>query len=357
MTHIPTDTRRDIRDLRTEDLVAVLHQLGHPAYRARQIEDWLWRKGVHHFEEMTNLPKDLRAQLYEIFTLRPAQLDVLQKSADGTIKLRLRLHDGHLIESVIIPVFEDHRYTVCVSTQAGCSLSCTFCATGKLPMKRNLTAGEIIDQVKLANQICQAEYDHPLTNIVYMGMGEPFLNYRQVMRSLRWLTDQRGFSFAPRRITVSTVGLPKMIRRFADEPYRAKLAVSLHAPDDAKRSKIMPINQHNNIRSLLEALDYYYRRTRKEVSFEYIAFSGFNLGEEDAKRLIKICRRFPSKVNIIEYNPIDGAPFQRASESELQQFAIYLLQHGVRVTVRKSRGRDIDAACGQLANKDQTLTA
>ena len=300
---------------------------------------------------MTNLSKTLRERLSEEFSFPVMEVDQVQRSSDGTIKSRFRLHDGHLIEAVLIPVPADDRYTVCVSSQVGCSLSCTFCATGRMKRARNLTAAEIFDQVWLVNEQCQETYGRGLTNIVYMGMGEPLLAYQPVMESIERITSEKGLGWSARRITVSTAGIAKAIRRLADDASKVNLALSLHAADDEKRNEIMPINESNNLAVLMDALDYYYRTTRNRISYEYIAFQDFNDSIEDAKKLAKLCKRFPVRINIIEYNPIDNAPFRKATEHRIDDFAAYLRNQGIMVTVRRSRGKDIDAACGQLANK------
>ena len=279
-------------------------------------------------------------------------IDKIQHSLDGTIKTRFKLHDGHLIESVLIPVPEDKRFTVCVSSQVGCSLSCTFCATGKMKRLRNLDAGEIFDQVVMVNRQALEHFGHPLTNIVYMGMGEPLLAYRPVMESIDRITAENGLNMSPRRITVSTAGIGKMIKKLADDASKVNLALSLHAADDDKRNEIMPINEQNNLSVLMEALSYYYQQTRNRISYEYIAFNQFNDSIEDARKLAKLCKSFPVRVNIIEYNPIEAAPFEKAEEDRIDQFARYLTNQNIMVTVRRSRGKDIDAACGQLANKE-----
>ncbi len=341
----------DIRQLRREELEALVEALGLPRFRARQIYSWLWTKGARSFEAMTDLPKGLRQTLSRQFALRPIEVDHVQHSRDGTIKTRFRLHDGHLVESVLIPVPEDKRFTACLSSQVGCSLSCKFCATGRMKRVRNLEAGEIFDQFWLVNQQALAHYGHALTNVVYMGMGEPLLAYKQVWRSIELISDPRGLNFSPRRITLSTAGIAKMIRKLADDGARFNLALSLHAADDEKRSRIMPINEQNNLAALMEALEYFWRRTRNRISYEYIAFAGFNDQLADADKLARLCRRFPVRVNIIEYNPIEGAAFAKSPEEQIDAFARRLRSHGVMVTVRRSRGRDIDAACGQLANK------
>ncbi len=343
--------RPDIRCIEERELETRVSAWGQPAFRARQIRQWLWQKGVRSFEEMSNLPKALRSRLAEEFALHPIQLDTLQQSRDGTLKARFRLHDGALIESVLIPVVEDGRVTVCVSSQVGCSLSCSFCATGKLKRVRNLEAAEIFDQVVWAREEAPRRYGLPLTNIVYMGMGEPLLTYRNVLQSIERITHPEGLGMSPRRITVSTAGIAKMIRRLADDGVKFNLALSLHAADDAKRNRIMPINEQNNLSALMDALEYFYRKTRNRISYEYIAFEGFNDTLEDARKLAALCKRFPVRINIIEYNPVEGVPFRKSAEERIDAFARYLRNQGVMVTVRRSRGKDIDAACGQLANK------
>lgn len=342
----------DIRKLDKVALEEFLLSIGEKKFRAKQIYQWLWQKGAQSFSAMTNLSKPLRTKLEDHFVLRPIEQDKIQHSQDGTIKTRFRLHDGHLIESVLIPVPKDNRYTVCVSSQVGCSLTCTFCATGRMKRIRNLDAAEIFDQVVQVNQQCLDTYDHPLTNIVYMGMGEPLLAYKNVLESIEYITSPEGLGMSPRRITVSTAGIAKMIKKLADDAVRVNLALSLHAADDLKRNEIMPINEQNNLAALMEAMTYYFEKTKNRISYEYIAFQNFNDSISDAKQLLKLCRSFPVRVNIIEYNPIDGADFEKSSVDRIDAFAQYLTKKGVTVTVRRSRGKDIDAACGQLANKD-----
>lgn len=341
----------DIRQQSLLDIEAFFAAQGEPRFRAKQVYEWLWKKGAFSFEEMTNLSKNLRQTLEEHFIIRPIAIDKVQHSTDGTIKTRFRLHDGHLIESVLIPVPDDNRYTVCVSCQVGCSLTCTFCATGRMKRLRNLDPAEIYDQVLLVNRQSLETYGHPLTNIVFMGMGEPLLAYSNVMQGIERITSPEGLGMSAKRITVSTAGIAKMIKKLADDNAQIKLALSLHAADDAKRNEIMPINEQNNLAALVEALRYFYNKTKNPISYEYIAFQGFNDSLADAANLLRLCKHFPVKINIIEYNPIDGAPFHKASEHRIDDFARYLRSHGVMVTVRRSRGRDIDAACGQLANK------
>lgn len=345
--------QQDIRLLEMEDLLAYFKAKGAPKFRAKQVFEWLWKKGAHSFAEMTNLSKKLREQLEEDFCIRPISLDMEQRSNDGTIKNRFRLHDGHLIESVLIPVPSQNRFTVCISSQVGCSLSCSFCATGKMKRLRNLDAPEIYDQVLLVNRQCEETYGHPITNVVYMGMGEPLLAYRPVLKSIELLTAPWALDMAPRRLTISTAGIAKMIKRLADDGIRSNLALSLHAADDSKRNEIMPINEQNNLETLIEALQYFYEQTKdSKLTFEYIAFKDFNDSIEDAQKLLALCQQLPKvKVNIIEYNPVEGVTLTKAAAEKIDRFSEYLNRRGVPCTVRRSRGKDIDAACGQLANK------
>jgi 23S rRNA (adenine2503-C2)-methyltransferase len=345
--------QQDIRLLEKADILEYFQSIGESKFRAKQVWEWLWKKAAHSFEEMTNLSKKLRTRLEEDFVIRPITEDLVQKSNDGTIKTRFKLHDGHLIESVLIPVPSQDRYTVCISSQVGCSLTCSFCATGKMKRLRNLEAAEIYDQVVAVNKQCEETYGHPLTNIVYMGMGEPLLAYRPVMKSVQLITSEEGLHMSPRRITISTAGIAKMIRKLADDGIRTNLALSLHAADDAKRDEIMPINEQNNLEILVDALNYFYKNTKdSKLTFEYIAFKDFNDSIEDAKNLLKLAKQLPKvKVNIIEYNPVEGVELTKADEAKIDAFADYLNRNGVQCTVRRSRGKDIDAACGQLANK------
>ena len=344
--------KTDVRKITQPELEDLFKGMGEPTFRAKQVYEWLWKKGAHSFEEMTNLSKSLRSKLEEGFSINPIQEDKVQFSSDGTIKTRYKLHDDHLIESVLIPVPVDNRFTVCVSSQVGCSLTCSFCATGKMKRVRNLDASEIFDQVWMVNEQSRQHFGHDLTNIVYMGMGEPLLAYKNLMESINLITSEKGLNMSAKRITISTAGIAKMIKKLADDNSKVNLALSLHAADDEKRNRIMPINEQNNLSILMDALEYYYRQTKNRISYEYITFQGFNDQIEDAKKLVKLCKRFPVRVNIIEYNPIEGVSFVKSSEDQIDQFAKYLRDHEVMVTVRRSRGKDIDAACGQLANKD-----
>jgi len=343
----------DIRQLTEKELQDVMETLGQPAFRAKQVQQWLWQKGVASFPEMTNLSAQLREQLANAFQFHSIDLDAMQHSVDGTIKSRWKLFDGKKIESVLIPVAEDNRYTVCVSSQVGCSLKCAFCATGKLGYSRNLDPHEIFEQFHLVNKQCESTYFHPLTNIVFMGMGEPLLNYKNVLRAIEKITSPKGYGWSPKRITVSTVGIAKMIHKLAEDDVKFNLALSLHAADDEKRNKIMPINESNNLNELMNALEAFYLKTKGKISFEYIAFNGFNDTLKDAENLARLCRRFPVKVNIIEYNPVEGVIYSKSSEEQIDAFARHLTDRNVLATVRRSRGKDIDAACGQLANKSE----
>lgn len=343
---------KNIRHLGLDDIEAYFGSIGEKKFRARQVYDWLWLKPVRSFDEMTNISKETRLKLQETFSLPALKTDHTQHSEDGTFKLRFKTHDGHFVEGVLIPTVSG-RYTACVSSQVGCSLSCRFCATGYMDRKRNLEFDEIYDEVVLLNQLCEKEYGKKLSNIVYMGMGEPLLNYKNVLRSIERITAEDGLAMSPKRITVSTAGVAKMIRQLGDDKVKFKLALSLHAASDQKRHQIMPINDTNNIKSLVDALNHFYKQTKNEITFEYILFRDFNDSLADADELIKIYRQVPADlVNLIEYNPIDAANFEKPDEAKVEAFMYYLGKHGVNARLRRSRGKDIDAACGQLANKD-----
>ena len=343
--------KKNIRELTLQDLEAYFRELGEQKFRAKQVYEWLWQKQAHTFEAMTNLSKDLRLKLTEHFSLPALKIDATQYSADGTIKSRFKTFDDHFVEGVLIPT--DSRQTACVSSQIGCSLSCKFCATGYMERQRNLNFDEIYDEAVLINQQSERVYGKKLSNIVFMGMGEPLLNYKNVLGAIDRITSPDGLAMSPRRITVSTAGVAKMIKQLGDDDVRFKLALSLHAANDAKRHEIMPINDTNNIKSLIEALNYFYQRTRNEITFEYILFNNFNDSLKDADELIRIYRQVPADlVNIIEYNPIDFATFEKPEEQRVQAFMNYLEKHKVNARLRRSRGKDIDAACGQLANKN-----
>ncbi len=345
------EEQTDIRKLSKEELIAQLEKLGEKPFRARQIYEWLWKKSALSFEEMTNLSRELREKLNSHFVIHPVTIHKVQKSNDGTVKSAFRLFDKHLIEGVLIPT--EDRSTACVSSQVGCSLTCSFCATGYLKRERNLDAAEIYDQVVIINRQAQESIGRNLTNIVFMGMGEPLLNYKNVLEAIDKITSEEGLNMAAKRITVSTAGVAKMIKKLADDGVRFNLALSLHAADDVKRNTIMPINEQNNIEALIEALQYFQSKCKGEVTFEYILLDGVNDTLDDAKNLVGLCRRLNDvKVNVIEYNKIDNADFHKSSVETREKFIDYLTKHHVIANVRKSRGKDIDAACGQLANKN-----
>ena len=343
--------KNNIRHLSLTELEQYFETIGEKKFRARQVYEWLWQKHAHSFEAMTNLSKELRRVLQDNFSFPALGVDATQYSADGTIKSRFRTADGNLVEGVLIPT--DERKTACVSSQIGCSLSCKFCATGYMDRKRNLDYDEIYDEVVLINQQSERVYEKKLSNIVFMGMGEPLLNYKNVLKAIERITSPDGLGMSPRRITVSTAGVAKMIRQLGDDKVKFKLAVSLHAANDKKRNEIMPINETNNIKALIEALNHFYQQTGNEITFEYILFRDFNDSPQDADELVKIYRQVPADlVNIIEYNPIEQALFAKPEEDAIQKFMEHLEKNRVNARLRRSRGKDIDAACGQLANKE-----
>lgn len=341
--------KKDIRKLSKEELTAAFAEMGEPKFRAAQVYEWLWQKSANSFDEMTNLSKPLREKLKEQFAFFGMADALVQQSKDGTLKFGMRLHDGRMIEGVMIP--DDERNTACVSSQVGCTLSCTFCATGFLKRERNLDYGEIYDQVVLINQKAIETTGRPLTNIVYMGMGEPLLNYDNVMQSIKLITSPQGLGMAQKRITVSTSGISRGIMRLADENMNFNLALSLHAATNEKRDQIMDINRSNNLESLVEALNYFHDKTGNKVTFEYILFDRFNDSIEDANHLIELCRKVPAFVNIIEYNNVEGVTLKKAKSERRDAFVAHLRNNDINAAIRRSRGKDIDAACGQLANK------
>ena len=341
---------KDIRTLSLEELIAYFEKHGEKSFRAKQVYDWIWSKNLHTFEEMTNLSKKMRTQLASDFTILPVSAHVVQHSKDGTIKNGVKLHDGLMVESVLIPT--ETRTTACVSSQVGCSLNCEFCATAKLKRMRNLEVAEIVDQVALIDRQSKEFFDRPLSNIVFMGMGEPMMNYPNVVEAIKKITQPEGLGMSPRRITVSTSGIPKMIKMLADEELKVKLALSLHSAVEKSRNEIMPFSTKFPLTDIMEALQYWYRKTKSEITFEYCVWKGINDDEAHIKALIKYCRQVPSKVNLIQYNPIGEGKFDHRSEEAEQRYVQALEQAGITVLVRRSRGGDIDAACGQLANKN-----
>ena len=342
--------KKSLRALSLEELTQGFLARSEPSFRAKQVYEWLWKKSARSFEQMSNLPKSTRAWLEEEYQLELVEVEEMQQSQDLTIKSSFKLFDGKLIEGVLIPT--EDRMTACVSSQVGCSLTCSFCATGYMDRSRKLSPHEIYDQVVLIKEQAEQKYQKPLTNIVFMGMGEPLLNYKQVMKAIERITAPDGLAMSPKRITVSTAGVSKMIRQLGDDQVRFKLALSLHAANDRRRNEIMPINETNDLKSLIDALNYFYKQTKNEITLEYILFDNFNDSFEDAAELVKVYRQVPADlVNIIEYNPIDYARFKKPSPEKTEEFMKFLEKNRVNARLRRSRGKDIDAACGQLANK------
>ena len=342
-------SKRDIRKLKPDELKKFFVENGDKPFRALQVDEWLWKKSAKSFDQMTNLSVATRELLKEHFSINHIHVDKMQRSSDGTIKNAVTLHDGLIVESVLIPA--EKRITACVSSQVGCSLACKFCATAKLKRQRNLSADEIYDQVVAIKEQAELFFNRPLTNIVFMGMGEPLLNYSNVTAAIEKITSQKGLGMAMKRITVSTVGVAKMIMKMADDGVKFNLAVSLHAALDETRSSIMPINDSNPLNELADALRYWYHKTKRKVTYEYVVWKGINDNEEHARALLKFCQVIPSKVNLIEYNAIGDEHFQQADDRVLNMYMDLLERNGITTRIRKSRGKDIDAACGQLANK------
>ncbi|MBO6660887.1 MAG: 23S rRNA (adenine(2503)-C(2))-methyltransferase RlmN [Roseivirga sp.] len=341
--------KQDIRKLSLEEIQDFFVSIGDKAFRAKQVYEWLWKKSAKDFDQMTNISLQTRELLKEHFAINHIKVDEMQRSSDGTIKNAVKLHDGMIVESVLIPT--ESRITACISSQVGCSLDCNFCATARLKRMRNLNADEIYDQVVAIKDEGELYFERPLTNIVYMGMGEPLLNYKNVLESIDKITSPDGLGMSPKRITLSTVGIPKMIKQLADDEVKFNLAVSLHSAIDETRSKMMPINEKSNLAELAESLQYWHRKTGRKITFEYVVWKNINDDESHAKALAKYCGKVASKVNIIEYNPIDDGEYQQADPKSLDMYQRILEAKGIIVNVRRSRGKDIDAACGQLANK------
>lgn len=341
--------KKDIRALSKDELRDFFVSIGDKPFRGNQVYEWLWSKGSHSFDDMTNISKDTRTHLEANFVINHIKVDNLQKSNDGTIKNAVKLFDGLIVESVLIPT--SSRTTACVSSQVGCSLDCKFCATARLKRMRNLNPDEIYDQVVAIHKESILYHDRPLSNIVFMGMGEPLMNYKNVLLSIEKITSDEGLGMSPKRITVSTSGVPKMIKKMADDGVKFNLAVSLHSAIQEKREQIMPFAKSFTLEDLKESLVYWYDKTKKIISYEYVVWDGINDTEEDIKALVKFCKYAPSKVNLIEYNPIDDGEFQQADTAAVDRYIEVLEKNRIPVTVRRSRGKDIDAACGQLANK------
>nr|WP_211298252.1 23S rRNA (adenine(2503)-C(2))-methyltransferase RlmN [Polaribacter glomeratus] len=343
------DNKKDIRALTKEQLRDFFVENGDKSFRGNQVYEWLWSKSLHTFEDMTNISKETREMLEANFVINHIKVDSMQKSADGTIKNGIKLHDGFVVESVLIPTKK--RTTACVSSQVGCSLDCKFCATSRLKRMRNLNPDEIYDQVVIIDKQSRLYHNRKLTNIVFMGMGEPLMNYKNVLKSIEMITSPEGLNMSSKRITVSTSGVPKMIKMMADEDVKFHLAVSLHSAIDEVRTSIMPFNTNFPLKDLKESLEYWYEKTKRAITYEYIVWEGINDKREDIIALVDFCKAVPCKVNLIEYNPIDDGEFQQASSSAINNYISNLEMNDITVNVRKSRGKDIDAACGQLANK------
>ena len=341
--------KKDIRALTKEQLRDFFVAQGDKAFRGNQVYEWLWQKSAHSFEAMTNISKDTRDLLDAHFVINHIEVDTMQRSNDGTIKNAVKLHDGLIVESVLIPT--PTRTTACVSSQVGCSLDCKFCATARLKRMRNLNPDEIYDQVVAIDRESRTYFNRPLSNIVFMGMGEPLMNYNNVIKAIDKITSDEGLGMSPKRITLSTSGVPKMIKKMADDGVKFNLAVSLHSAINEVRTAIMPFNETFPLEDLREALEYWYAKTKRKISYEYVVWRGINDSQKDTDAFVKFCKYVPCKVNIIEYNPIDDGDFQQASNEALENYIQALENNRIVVNVRRSRGKDIDAACGQLANK------
>lgn len=343
--------KADIKQQSLADLEAFFISIGEKKFRAKQIHEWIWKKNAGSFDDMTNISQATRQKLSDQFSFQNISIHTEQASSDGTIKYGFQLHDGHITEGVLIP--SRSRTTACISSQVGCNVGCKFCATAKLGFIRNLTAAEIYEQAYLINEASLKLHGHKLTNIVYMGMGEPLLNYSNVLKSIEMITTDKGLEMSPRRITLSTSGIAKGIKRLADDKIKFNLALSLHAATDEKRTALMPINEATDLNGIIESISYFVEKTNSRPTFEYLMLGGLNDSIEDAKALAKFCKNFPSKVNLIEYNPVEGDRFNRSKADDIDKFVAFLESKNMLVNVRRSRGKDIDAACGQLANKNK----
>ena len=339
----------DIRSLSEDQIISFFDQKGFSSYRGKQVYEWIWKKSAYSFDEMTNLSKDLRTILDNNFVINHIEVDKIQKSSDGTIKNAVKLFDDYTVESVLIPT--DNRTTACVSSQVGCSLDCEFCATSKIKRMRNLNPDEIYDQVVTINNQSLKYFERSLSNIVFMGMGEPLMNYNNLIKSIEKISSDKGLNMSQKRIVVSTSGIPKMIKKLADENLKVNLALSLHSAIEETRNKIMPFSKKFSLIEIKESLLYWYSKTQRRITFEYIVWKDINDGVDDINALVNFCKSIPSKVNLIEYNPIGDEFFRSASQNSINLYKDLLEKNKITVTVRRSRGKDIDAACGQLANK------
>jgi len=344
-----TTAKKNIRTLQLEELTNFFQEHGEKAFRAKQVWEWLWKKGARDFEQMTNLSLQVRTLLKDHFSTGAISIHSESRSTDGTIKIAFKLFDGHIIEGVLIPT--KTRMTACISSQVGCSLACKFCATGKLGFTRNLEFYEIFDQVIILDEIARKTYDIPISNIVYMGMGEPLLNYENVLKSIEKITAEEGPAMSPKRITVSSVGIARKIKQLGKDKVKFNFALSLHAATDVKRNVIIPVNQKNTLQDLIEAVQFYHQETNIRPTIEYLMLKGYTDTRKDAASLAKFCRNFPVKINLIQYNPVDKSPYEDSGIERIEQFKAWLEEKNMVVNIRRSRGKDINAACGQLANK------
>ena len=344
-----TIKKKDIRAFTKEQLRNFFVSNGHKPFRGNQVYEWLWKKSAHSFDVMTNISKETRQIMEANFVINHIRVDQMQCSNDGTIKNAVRLYDDLVVESVLIPT--KTRTTACVSSQVGCSLDCKFCATSRLKRMRNLNSDEIYDQVVAIDNESRLYFDRPLSNIVFMGMGEPLMNYKNVIKAIDKITSPEGLGMSAKRITVSTSGVPKIIKKMADDQVKFKLAVSLHSAIDKTRTAIMPFNATFTLASLREALVYWYAKTKSRITYEYVVWEGINDTQKYVDALVDFCKFAAAKVNLIEYNSIDDDEFRQASNDSIDMYVNNLERNGITVTVRRSRGKDIDAACGQLANK------
>ena len=341
--------KKDIRELSLEQIQEFCLEHKMPKFRAKQVWEWLWKKRAVSFEEMTSLSKDLRELFYNNFAINAVKIHKAERSIDGTIKYSLQLHDKLLVEGVIIP--SKNRLTACVSSQVGCSLACEFCATGTMKLDRNLSASEIYDQVFILNEEAISNFGKPLSNIVYMGMGEPLLNYKALLGSVKFITTEQGLGMSPKRITVSTAGIAKMIMKLADDDVRFNLAISLHTASNSKRDILMPLNQKIKLEELRQSVQYFYDKTGSRITYEYILFKDLNDSLEDAQKLVQFAKVSPCKINLIEYNTVDDLPYEKSSNKVTENFIKFLEEKKLIVNLRRSKGKDIAAACGQLVNK------
>ena len=341
--------KNDIRSLTLDELTSFFQKNSLPSYKAKQVYEWLWKKSCLSFDEMTNISLETRKLLKNKFVINHINIDRFQKSNDGTIKNAIALFDDLFVESVLIPT--KNRTTACVSSQVGCSLDCEFCATSKMDRIRNLNPDEIYDQVATINSQSLNYYGKPLSNIVFMGMGEPLLNYNNVIEGIKKITSKDGLGMSPKRITVSTSGISKIIIKMADDNVKFNLAVSLHSAIEKTRNEIMPFTKKFPLNDLKQAIKHWYSKTKKIVTYEYIVWNNINDDDEHINALVDFCKFSPSKVNLIEYNSTENSLFNSASDNIIDRYIDALEKNKIPVTIRKSRGKDIDAACGQLANK------